>query len=128
MREQLNRDGLTGAYNRTFLDQTLTHQLALAARHGHSVSVLMVDLDHFKQINDSDGHQAGDRALIAVAGVLEGAVRGSDLVCRYGGEEFAVICPHTKLEQAQPGLTQTQTPDRGPSRGSQARAHHSAGA
>ncbi len=100
LREQLNRDGLTGVYNRAFFDEALAHQLALARRHGHPAALLMLDLDHFKQINDRDGHQAGDRALVAVARVLCDEVRESDLVCRYGGEEFAVICPHASLEQA----------------------------
>lgn len=90
-RDRALRDPLTGAYNRAFLDEFLGKQLPLAERRRASLAVLMVDLDHFKRLNDSFGHAVGDRALVAAVGALQRSVRTSDAVVRYGGEEMAVV-------------------------------------
>ena len=94
------RDALTGAYNRGFFDDMIRSQLAAARRNGAPVSVMMIDIDKFKGINDNYGHAEGDRALVAIARTLSGAARASDFVCRYGGEEFCLILPGTPLENA----------------------------
>ncbi len=89
------RDGLTGAYNRRFLDERLLSEMAFAQRHGMPLGLLMLDLDHFKQVNDTFGHQAGDAVLQRLRSLLEEQVRTEDVVARYGGEEFAVLCRET---------------------------------
>jgi diguanylate cyclase (GGDEF)-like protein len=93
-------DALTGVHNRRFLDDFLRNELARAARHENQLAVAMIDVDHFKQFNDTHGHAAGDRALKQVAQTLELAVRRTDLVARYGGEEFVVILPDSPTDQA----------------------------
>jgi len=96
LREQLQdltyRDPLTGLHNRRYLDDVLTRELAGARRRGTPLGVAVVDLDHFKTLNDTFGHGAGDDVLRAFAGVLGRRFRASDAVCRYGGEEFVVVC------------------------------------
>jgi diguanylate cyclase (GGDEF)-like protein len=87
-------DGLTGALNRRAWMTRAATEMAVSVRYGHPVAVLMIDLDHFKQINDSHGHDAGDRALVFSARVLQAALRPGDLVGRYGGEEFCVLMTH----------------------------------
>jgi len=87
------RDGLTGLHNRQYLMERLGEELARGRRHQFSVSLLIADLDHFKQVNDRLGHPAGDRALVVVSGILRDNVRNDDTVARYGGEEFAVLAP-----------------------------------
>ena len=91
-------DGLTGALNRRAWMAQATTALAVSTRYGHPVAVLMIDLDHFKNINDTHGHDAGDRALALVARGLQMAVRTGDLVGRYGGEEFCVLVNHGDLQ------------------------------
>lgn len=92
--EELSRhDGLTGIANRRVFDETLERELARAVRDGSAVGLIMLDLDHFKRLNDSHGHLAGDQALCAVAEALARQIRAGDLAARYGGEEFAVILP-----------------------------------
>jgi diguanylate cyclase (GGDEF)-like protein len=91
-------DGLTGVLNRRAWVAAATPALALSERHGHPVAVMMIDLDHFKRINDRLGHEAGDRALAFVARALQTAVRTGDLVGRYGGEEFCVLMNHADLQ------------------------------
>ena len=90
-------DGLTGALNRRAWMAQATAELASGARYGHPVAVLMMDLDDFKAINDSSGHDAGDRALTFVAAALQKSVRPGDLIGRYGGEEFCVLMKHAEL-------------------------------
>jgi diguanylate cyclase (GGDEF)-like protein len=97
---QATRDPLTGIYNRGFFDDTLEVQLASARRTRTPVALLLVDVDHFKRINDTLGHSEGDRALRLIAQTLVGASRASDIVCRYGGEEFCLILPGASLESA----------------------------
>ncbi len=93
-------DPLTGVLNRYELQVILGNQLAQARRYGEPVSCLMIDVDKFKVVNDTYGHPSGDAALRQVAGILKEAVRGSDVVFRYGGEEFMVLLPDTMLEGA----------------------------
>ena len=98
--ESLVSDPLTGAYNRLAFDDRLKAELAFAARHRTEVSIIMVDLDHFKQINDNHGHPAGDRVLREVAETLGHAIRTEDMLARFGGEEFAIIARGISQEQA----------------------------
>jgi len=89
-------DGLTGVLNRSAWMSRAATELAVSVRYSYPVAVLMIDLDHFKQINDTRGHADGDRALVFVARALEAAVRPGDLVGRYGGEEFCVLMNHAE--------------------------------
>ncbi|GAC1561429.1 MAG: hypothetical protein NVS2B7_35730 [Herpetosiphon sp.] len=93
LREQATRDVLTGLFNRRYLEATLEREVRKAHRDGHSIALMVADVDHFKLINDSYGHAAGDLMLRELAGVLQAQVRGEDVACRYGGEEFAMILP-----------------------------------
>ena len=99
--ETLSRtDALTGAQNRRAFDDALKTEVERSKRYGYPLSVILLDLDHFKAINDQYGHPVGDAVLKQFAGVARGAFRESDVVYRYGGEEFAVLLPHTPLEGA----------------------------
>ncbi|MEZ5613699.1 MAG: diguanylate cyclase [Rhodocyclaceae bacterium] len=100
LREQAVRDGLTNLFNRRYLDETLERELARAKREGYPLSLVMLDIDHFKQLNDTYGHQAGDKVLRELAALLWGDVRAEDVPCRYGGEEFVVLLPRMPLEIA----------------------------
>jgi diguanylate cyclase (GGDEF)-like protein len=101
MREQTIRDSLTSLYNRRFLQDYLERELIRARRERAPLALIMMDLDRFKRLNDSEGHQAGDQVLVQMGALLKRHVRGSDIACRYGGEEFAVVLPKTTLESAQ---------------------------
>lgn len=100
LREQAVRDGLTNLFNRRYLDETLERELARAKREGYPLSLVMIDIDHFKRLNDTYGHQAGDKVLRELAALLWGDVRAEDVPCRYGGEEFLVLLPRMPLEVA----------------------------
>jgi diguanylate cyclase (GGDEF)-like protein len=89
--EQAIRDPMTGLYNRRFLREFLARELIRAKRAGSGLAVIMMDLDHFKRVNDSFGHDAGDLVLNEVATLLKSSIRGSDMVCRFGGEEFVLV-------------------------------------
>jgi diguanylate cyclase (GGDEF)-like protein/PAS domain S-box-containing protein len=100
LQEQVIRDPLTGLFNRRYLNETLQHEIASVKREGHPLSVLMIDIDHFKRINDTYGHVNGDVVLITLSNHLVGKVRGSDMVYRYGGEEFLILMRNTTVENA----------------------------
>jgi len=95
IRAQATTDGLTGVANRRSLDIAIEREIAHTRRDGSPLSLIFVDLDHFKRLNDDYGHQAGDDALRAVAAVIAGNSRSGDFVARYGGEEFAILMPAT---------------------------------
>lgn len=100
LQEQAIRDGLTGLYNRRYLEETLKRELARAERQGVPLPLLMLDIDHFKEFNDTHGHSVGDMVLQHLAGLLDEMTRRGDIVCRYGGEEFVVVMPGAGVEQA----------------------------
>jgi len=93
LREQAIRDSLTGLYNRRYLVETMERELARARRENYSVSIMIMDVDHFKDFNDTFGHQAGDKVLTALGGLLRNGVRQGDIACRYGGDEFFISIP-----------------------------------
>lgn len=93
-------DALTGVFNRRYMDRRLSEEAASARRYGLPLAVLMLDIDHFKQINDRHGHQAGDHVLASLAIRVAGVLRQGDVLTRYGGEEFLIIAPHTPLAGA----------------------------
>ncbi len=97
LRTQAVRDGLTNLFNRRYLDETLERELARAKREGYPLSLVMIDVDHFKKLNDSYGHQTGDKVLCELAAVLWGNIRAEDVPCRYGGEEFLILLPRMPL-------------------------------
>src|SRR5207244_2824539 len=100
VRETSLRDGLTGIFNRTHAMGEIDVELRRARRSQMPVSLIMFDLDHFKDVNDRYGHLCGDAVLAAVGAKMREVLRGSDLKCRYGGEEFVVLLPETPLEGA----------------------------
>jgi two-component system, cell cycle response regulator len=93
-------DSLTGAHNREYFDSRLESELSYARRHGTELALLMLDIDHFKQINDNFGHLAGDQVLVELASAVTNSLRTEDEFARYGGEEFAVILRDTTVENA----------------------------
>jgi diguanylate cyclase (GGDEF)-like protein/PAS domain S-box-containing protein len=100
LKEQAVRDSLTGLHNRRYMEETLPRELARATREGYPLALIMVDLDHFKRINDTYGHPTGDSVLKAMALILLHGAREGDIICRYGGEEFLVALPNMTTEQA----------------------------
>jgi diguanylate cyclase (GGDEF)-like protein len=101
LQQQAITDPLTGLYNRRFLYEVLPRELARARRKNAPVAVMMIDIDHFKRVNDTYGHEAGDLVLKEIACLIKAAVRASDVCCRYGGEEIAVVLPEAPIEGAQ---------------------------
>jgi len=97
LREQANHDPLTGLFNRRYLDDSLSRELSLSQRRGAPLSVAVLDVDHFKRFNDTFGHDAGDLALREAARVMSMNLRKSDIACRLGGEEFALVMPDSSL-------------------------------
>jgi len=91
------QDGMTGIHNKRFFSEFLEREIAVAARHGHPLTLVMFDVDHFKKINDSAGHLAGDAVLKDLANRIKPRIRREDLFARYGGEEFACVLPSTAL-------------------------------
>jgi len=104
LREQAMRDPLTGLFNRRYLDETLPRELVRCQRSVEPLTVAMLDLDHFKDFNDSYGHEAGDAALRAIGDLLQQSLRASDIACRYGGEELTLILPSAPLIDAWPRM------------------------
>jgi diguanylate cyclase (GGDEF)-like protein len=105
LERQSIRDGMTGLFNRSFMEVALERELHRAARQSKDLALMMVDIDHFKQFNDTFGHEAGDLVLREVAENLRLGVRSEDIVCRFGGEEFVIILPEisptSALERAE---------------------------
>jgi diguanylate cyclase (GGDEF)-like protein/PAS domain S-box-containing protein len=100
LRDQSIRDPLTGLFNRRFMEESLEREMQRAVRKNHTVSVLFIDLDHFKRFNDTFGHDAGDLVLRSVADLFRKLFRVDDVICRYGGEEFGIILPESSAENA----------------------------
>lgn len=100
LREQAIRDSLTRLFNRRYLEETLDRELSRAAREKYPVCIIMIDLDHFKRVNDTYGHEAGDLVLKAISDALSEQSRRGDFACRYGGEEFVVVMPNIDLVTA----------------------------
>ena len=100
LRNQATRDPLTNLYNRRFMLESFEQSLNRAERHNGNIAVLLIDLDHFKTFNDEFGHEAGDIVLFEVAKLFQSNIRLEDIACRYGGEEFCIICPDTGLKES----------------------------
>jgi len=120
LRNQSIRDALTGLFNRRYMEETLERELARAERGRRPLTVIMLDLDHFKQFNDTYGHEAGDMLLREAGRIMRTIIRRSDLACRYGGEEFVLILPDapleiglTCLERLRTGVRELAVPIRG---------------
>lgn len=100
LEESNQRDALTGVYNRRYFDEQITQEILIARRHNRPLALAMMDVDHFKAVNDTYGHAVGDQVLKDLATKLNTMLRSSDSLCRYGGEEFALILPQITLEHA----------------------------
>jgi diguanylate cyclase (GGDEF)-like protein len=100
LKEEAIRDPLTNLYNRRFLRDYLSRELMRAARENIRIAVIMIDLDHFKRVNDTAGHAAGDLVLTEIATLLKRHIRGTDIACRFGGEEFTLVLPNATLQSA----------------------------
>jgi diguanylate cyclase (GGDEF)-like protein len=101
LRQQSIRDPLTGLFNRRYLEEALPIEIERAKRNNGPFSIIMLDLDHFKRFNDTHGHDSGDAVLQVLGSFLQRHVRGGDIACRYGGEEFTLLLPGASLEIAQ---------------------------
>jgi diguanylate cyclase (GGDEF)-like protein len=101
LRNQSIRDPLTGLFNRRYMEETLERETRRAKRSGASLGIIMADIDHFKRFNDAYGHEAGDAVLRALGKLLQTRVRGEDIACRYGGEEFTFVLPSASLHATQ---------------------------
>ena len=101
MYESALRDGLTKAFNKKYFTDRLESEFTFAIRHVAPLTLVLFDIDHFKKVNDTYGHQAGDHVLSEIAALLTGALRAEDVFARYGGEEFAVICRGSDVMQGQ---------------------------
>lgn len=100
LRELAFRDGLTGLYNHIYFQELMEREVERANRYGHPLSLIMIDIDLFKKINDTYGHPQGDIVLKMIAAVISSTLRSSDIAARYGGEEFSIVLPETTLEGA----------------------------
>ncbi|MDF3822114.1 diguanylate cyclase [Leptospira sp. 96542] len=100
LRETAIRDVLTGLYNRRYINERFEQEFQRCRRHGHECSFAILDIDFFKKVNDTYGHDTGDRVLKILATVLKDALRKSDIIGRFGGEEFVILFPETKLKDS----------------------------
>jgi diguanylate cyclase (GGDEF)-like protein/PAS domain S-box-containing protein len=100
LREQAIRDPLTNLYNRRYLNETLQREFERIKREKSCLSIIIMDIDHFKNVNDALGHQVGDKFLVAITKILGKKARNSDIICRYGGEEFLLVMPDTTTSTA----------------------------
>ncbi|MEW5947765.1 MAG: diguanylate cyclase [bacterium] len=98
LQEMAVTDGLTGVYNRRYFERSLERELRRAERYGRDLGLVMLDIDHFKKLNDRYGHPTGDAVLKEIAAIISDSVRNIDVVARYGGEEFALVVPETSLD------------------------------
>ncbi len=119
VREQAVTDPLTGVYNRRYFMETVNHEIELARQQKRKLALILIDLDHFKLVNDTFGHVAGDQVLVRVSRSITAMIRNSDVCCRYGGEEFAILLPETDLtaalqvaERLREEINQTRVPTR----------------
>jgi diguanylate cyclase (GGDEF)-like protein len=101
LRQMVVRDPLTGLYNRAFFEDVLARELKHSYQLGRQLALMLLDVDHFKQYNDNYGHPEGDRVLAFLGSTLLGSLRTSDVACRYGGEEVALILPDSDIRFAQ---------------------------
>ncbi len=97
LRHEAIRDALTGLFNRRYMEESLRQEIRRAKRNGGYVGLIMLDVDHFKHFNDTHGHDTGDVVLQSLAKLIQEHIRGGDIACRYGGEEFLLILPETSL-------------------------------
>lgn len=100
LNEQVRTDALTGLYNFRFFNETISLEMERTRRSAQPLSMIMVDIDHFKKFNDQWGHELGNHALVHVANLIKLAIRKLDYACRFGGEEFVILLPNTDLRQA----------------------------
>jgi diguanylate cyclase (GGDEF)-like protein len=100
LKEQAQSDALTGLYNYRFFADSLPREMERAQRSLQPMSMIMVDIDHFKKLNDQWGHETGNQALVHIAQLIYQTIRKLDIACRFGGEEFVVILPNTDLRQS----------------------------
>jgi diguanylate cyclase (GGDEF)-like protein len=100
LRKLVFRDSLTGLFNHRYFQELMDQELSRSQRYKRQLSLIMLDIDHFKKINDTFGHPRGDLVLKAVSDAVKGKIRDSDILARYGGEEFALILPETDLNGA----------------------------
>ena len=100
LEQEVVTDSLTGVFNRRYLDNRLIEELGRSRRYGFPLSAIFLDIDHFKRVNDTHGHPAGDVVLVSIAKIIAGGLRDTDVAARYGGEEFVVLTPHTSLQGA----------------------------
>ncbi|MDP3172049.1 MAG: GGDEF domain-containing protein, partial [Polaromonas sp.] len=105
LEDKSQRDGLTGAHNRSYFDDTIQREFILSTQHSLPLTIALIDLDHFKNVNDTYGHLVGDAVLIAVVRAIYGQIRQDDVLSRFGGEEFILILPGSTLASAEKLLT-----------------------